>query len=321
MICPECATYSVYYHQRSNEWMCKQCGIAVHVQRSVEIFNLDFTDREKYKIYTFYGINALVNLTGYSKRKAENFVKKVFEDFCTTKGNQCPYINYLENSNLAKKGELIERRFIYSMNAYISLMDEVEVFLSKLTNEKNLPEDETKQVIDICASLKEDLEAMIEGLEEFVVASASADLTRGQKVYLKENGEYLTATLDEDEIEGFCWNDAKKGEFVGVCFFPPDSFYVIKRHFGKIRDKYKNKPTISALKRVHDPEFTLLEQQALSLISNNGFYFQYEIGKELGVDSRKSSRVIRSLVDQGLIIREPAASSNGARTYKLQVKS
>jgi len=320
LICPKCATYSVYYNQRSNEWMCRQCGIAVHAQRSVEIFNLDFTDREKYKIYTFYGINALINLTDYSWDKAHKFVTRFFETSCTTKGDMCPYIDYFEDANLAKKGELVERIFVNAVNKLISLKDEVEIFLSKLTNEKNLPEDVTEQVINICVSFKEDLEAMIEGLEESVVPSASADLTKGQKVYLKENGEYLIAVLDEDEIEGFCWNNAKKGNPVGVCFFPPDAFNVIKRQFGQVKDKYENKSTIFARKRIHDPDFTLLEHQALSLISEKGSYLQSDIGKELGVDTRRCSRIILSLLDQGLIIRE-AVVSNGARTYRLQLKT
>ena len=112
----------------------------------------------------------------------------------------------------------------------------------------------------------------------------------------------------------------KKGDPVGVCFFPPDSFNVIKRLFGEIKGKYENKSTIFARKRIHDPDFILLEQQALSLISENGFYLQSDIGKELGVDTRKCSRIISLLIDQELIIREPVVS-NGARTYRLQMKT
>ncbi|MGP8321121.1 MAG: helix-turn-helix transcriptional regulator [Methanosarcinaceae archaeon] len=46
--------------------------------------------------------------------------------------------------------------------------------------------------------------------------------------------------------------------------------------------------------------------------------FQSELWKEMGIDSRKCSRVVTKLVKDGLVIRENAVS-NGARTYLIRV--
>ena len=46
--------------------------------------------------------------------------------------------------------------------------------------------------------------------------------------------------------------------------------------------------------------------------------FQSELWKEMEIDSRKCSRIVKKLVDDGLVIRESAVS-NGARTYLLKV--
>ena len=46
--------------------------------------------------------------------------------------------------------------------------------------------------------------------------------------------------------------------------------------------------------------------------------FQSELWKEMDIDSRKCSRIVKKLVDDELVIRESAVS-NGARTYLLKV--
>lgn len=63
-----------------------------------------------------------------------------------------------------------------------------------------------------------------------------------------------------------------------------------------------------------------IEETALDVIrSQPEGVFQNQLWKMLDIDSRKCSRVISKLLEDGLIIREQAVS-NGARTYLLKVK-
>ncbi|WP_255337055.1 Lrp/AsnC family transcriptional regulator [Methanosarcina sp. KYL-1] len=63
-----------------------------------------------------------------------------------------------------------------------------------------------------------------------------------------------------------------------------------------------------------------LEEEAYNIIKKHKEgVFQNVIWKELDIDSRKCSRIIKKLQDRDLIIREVAVS-NGARTYLLKAK-
>jgi DNA-binding MarR family transcriptional regulator len=63
-----------------------------------------------------------------------------------------------------------------------------------------------------------------------------------------------------------------------------------------------------------------LEEEAYSIIRRHkDGVFQNVIWKELDIDSRKCSRIIKKLLDKDLIIREVGVS-NGARTYLLKAK-
>ncbi len=63
-----------------------------------------------------------------------------------------------------------------------------------------------------------------------------------------------------------------------------------------------------------------LEEEAYNIIRRHkDGVFQNVIWKELDIDSRKCSRIIKKLLDKDLIIREIAVS-NGARTYLLKAK-
>lgn len=63
-----------------------------------------------------------------------------------------------------------------------------------------------------------------------------------------------------------------------------------------------------------------LEEEAYSIIKRNKEgVFQNVIWKELKIDSRKCSRIIKKLLDKDLIVREVGVS-NGARTYLLKAK-
>ena len=63
-----------------------------------------------------------------------------------------------------------------------------------------------------------------------------------------------------------------------------------------------------------------LEEEAYNIIkSHKEGVFQNLIWKELNIDSRKCSRIIKKLLDKDLIVREVGVS-NGARTYLLKAK-
>jgi DNA-binding MarR family transcriptional regulator len=63
-----------------------------------------------------------------------------------------------------------------------------------------------------------------------------------------------------------------------------------------------------------------LEEEAYNIIKKHKEgVFQNVIWKELDIDSRKCSRIIKKLLDKDLIIREVGVS-NGARTYLLKAK-
>jgi DNA-binding Lrp family transcriptional regulator len=63
-----------------------------------------------------------------------------------------------------------------------------------------------------------------------------------------------------------------------------------------------------------------LEEEAYNIIRRHKEgVFQNVIWKELNIDSRKCSRIIKKLLDKDLIIREVGVS-NGARTYLLKAK-
>jgi len=63
-----------------------------------------------------------------------------------------------------------------------------------------------------------------------------------------------------------------------------------------------------------------LEEEAYNIVRRHkDGVFQNIIWKELDIDSRKCSRIIKKLLDKDLIIREVGVS-NGARTYLLKAK-
>jgi hypothetical protein len=162
------------------------------------------------------------------------------------------------------------------------------------------------------------LSDLIDGLDEFVVSIADDSLSKGQNVYLKENDENLLAVLDEGDMEGFCWNDAKKGDLVGICFFPPNSYYEIKQIFEDLKNNYEKEPQNYFFMKLQEAVLPYLEKQTMDLILENGSVLQNKLWKELEIDSRKCSRVVQSLLSKELIVREEAIS-NGARTYRLKL--
>jgi hypothetical protein len=198
------------------------------------------------------------------------------------------------------------------------LKDEIDTSLNTIENNNFVPDEVKKAFITDVFSIKRDLSDLIDGLDEFVVSIADDSLSKGQNVYLKESDETLLAVLDEGDMEGFCWNDAKKGDLVGICFFPPTSYYEIKQIFEDLKNNYEKEPQNYFFKKLQEAVLPYLEKQTIDLILENGCFLQNDLWKELEIDSRKCSRVVQSLLSKELIAREEAVS-NGARTYRLKL--
>lgn len=318
LICPTCATYSVHYHQKADKWICDICDSYVNVYKSLTIFDLDFSDQDKYNVYKIYGIEALLYLTDFYWDEAQRFVAQFFEESCTSKGDSCPYNYLFEDINRSKQIGLIDNQFLNWKKKYISLKDEIDTSLNTIKNNNFVPDEVKKAFITDVFSIKRDLSDLIDGLDEFVVSIADDSLSKGQNVYLKENDENLLAVLDEGDMKGFCWNDAKKGDLVGICFFPPNSYYEIKQIFEDLKNNYEKEPQNYFFMKLQEAVLPYLEKQTMDLILENGSVLQNKLWKELEIDSRKCSRVVQSLLSKELIVREEAIS-NGARTYRLKL--
>ena len=65
-----------------------------------------------------------------------------------------------------------------------------------------------------------------------------------------------------------------------------------------------------------DEDLSEDERDGLELIQRTGAIHQSDFWKELGVDSRKGSRILESLEEQGLIDREETVY-NGHNTYRI----
>lgn len=63
----------------------------------------------------------------------------------------------------------------------------------------------------------------------------------------------------------------------------------------------------------------MVEEQLLTAVKSEGGLLQSEVWKKFDIDSKKASRVIRDMEDQGLIKRRSVVS-NGSRTYLVEYK-
>lgn len=178
-------------------------------------------------------------------------------------------------------------------------------------NSSFLSEEDQTETKNEYTFFKEAVEQILLQFNDYIIALANDDLKYNQKVIVNESNEMLVAGLDfNDGIEGFAWNDAKKGEMVGV--FPFSLKFVqelINLYKEFERKTHNNLPIPSTL--------TSLEENTLKTIISEKGIFQNQLWKQLNIDSRKCSRIVKSLLDKNLIKREEAVS-NGARTYLLK---
>ena len=152
------------------------------------------------------------------------------------------------------------------------------------------------------------VEQIIEEFDNSLIVLANENFEKNQRVYVKESYKELIANSQPAEIEGFVWNKAKKDEMVGVFFVSIDFLSEINQHFIDFQQDTKY--------LIESKSLSSLQKEALRIIISENSIFQNQLWKRLNIDSRKCSRVIKSLLDKNLIRRE-IATSNGARTYLL----
>jgi len=108
----------------------------------------------------------------------------------------------------------------------------------------------------------------------------------------------------------FVWNDAKKGDLVGVATLQLNSLKELKQTFKNYTEK------IDILEKL-PPQ----ERQIFYLIaSSEEGILQNLLWKKLKIDSSKCSRIIKSMTEKNLIIRD-SVKSEGSSTYILSIKN
>lgn len=318
---PYSVPYSVKkYANEINDWICSNCyKKKVRVEESINRFGLNFPDKEKYHIYKTYGIEALSKCTGDSEDETRRFVGSYFEKCCTSMGNNCLYFNYLEEANVAKKIDMTDKLVQKLMHDFSTLRDDIEDYLPFITR-TILNNAQQEQVDNEYTLIKEAIETLIKDFDEYLIATADCDLKRDQQVYLQINGDYLIADPEnKNGIEYFCMENAEKGKLVAVCESPHfESYYEIWNTFEDFKDELEEMSGSTFFKRLKELNLSNFEQKIISTIIENDGCFQNQLWKDLDIDSRKCSRIVKRLADKDLITKEHAVS-NGARTYKLDI--
>ncbi len=96
LICPECYYYavkfSVNYYTKISKWRCERCAKYI----IYSYYNLDLSDKDKYRIYKIWGIDALSLLTNKNIKETRKFVGSYFKDRCIAKEDKCPYFGILK---------------------------------------------------------------------------------------------------------------------------------------------------------------------------------------------------------------------------------
>jgi len=200
------------------------------------------------------------------------------------------------------------------------LTEEIGTFRSNISEDCSLNVMQKKEFYNEILLLKEMVERIIKELDECLIPYADSELMKGQKVYLEINDEKLIAHSEKvGETEAFCWIDAKKGELAGVCVFPPDALNEVKLMLYELENKYDTESSSARFfKKLDEFELSKLELDVLSTLAENGGCLQNKLWRKFDIDSRKCSRVIKSLIDKKLVVREDAID-NAARTYMLKI--
>jgi hypothetical protein len=322
IICPKCHYFSVKYISHKKDWYCTRCKINPYRYKR----NLDFTDSEKYKIYKLWGIEALAKLLGQYRGEVENFVARYFEKCCLSKGDKCIYHTQIKDvktkSSWKKELEKIELLFENIKSMYNILSKNIDELWGIIeTKSSILNKEDLDDIKNEYFFFKETTEQISSQLDDYIVALATEDLEVNKKVFVNDSEEQLLASSSfKNGIEGFTWNDAKKEGLVGV--FPFSLEYCIELmvlYYTEFVGKVNSNPSKHILSQSEKQDLSSIEKNALEIISSEDGVYQNELWKQLSIDSRKCSRIVKSLLDKKLINREQAVS-NGARTYLLKSK-
>lgn len=106
LACPRCNRYSVEYSnpnfRRSlSKWWCRDCKRHM----SYYGYSLNIDDRDKYKIYKLWGLDALNNLMNEPLSRTMNFIGNYFKNCCVSKKDRCIYSNFFEEEEIEKVSE------------------------------------------------------------------------------------------------------------------------------------------------------------------------------------------------------------------------
>jgi len=321
LICPICSTYSVEYLIKSKEWFCNLCDEKIDIDDSLELYNLSMTDKDKYNIYRYWGIYALCGLTGNTYSETKTFISSYFENGCTSIGDNCLYYDHFKEANAAKQIRPIDNLFEKSKQDCNSLRNEINSFLDSVEDvQLHLSEYQEKLLKFEYVSIKQTIEALYGQIEDYVIAVANTEIKKGEKVFLREKGTDLLADIGGETFDGFCWNYAKKGSFVGICTAPSYGLNQTKQMFEDFKINFEQSFDITKFKKImREFDLSSLEHETISLIIQNDGILQSSLRKQLGINSKKCSRLVHKLMDQNLIHRIPEIYS-GRNTYRIQIK-
>ena len=307
LFCPHCNNYSVEYSNKTNKWFCNKCTSFAFGKYSFLEFN--FTNEDKYKIYKCYGIESLVKLTGDARNEIKDVIGLYFEKECTSIGNNCLYYGHFKEANAAKQIRSIDDLFEKSKQDCNSLINEIYSFLDSVEGVKSYLSKTQQKLLDIeYVSIKQTIEALYEQIEDYLIAVANTDIKKGEKVFLREKGTNLLADIGGETFDGFCWNYTKKGDFVGICTVPSYALNQTKQLFEDFKIFFEE---------LNDLSF--LERETISLIIRNDGIIQSQLRRELDIDGKKCSRIVKSLFKKGLISKD-SVFLNSRHTYRLNIK-
>ena len=250
LFCPHCNTYSTKYSKKTNEWSCNRCNSIIEMMGQHPLFpfatgqyhNAEFniTNDDRYKINMCYGIESLVQLTGDARHKIERLIGSCYGTKCRAKGDACPYYDYLKPVDIDAEIELINNSFAESKDAGSFLRNEIEGFLDCMQNTQPYLNPIQQKLLDYdYAEIIEMMEYLTDRMDIKDIAVADTNLTKGEKISLREDGEILLAESGGDEYDGFCWNNAKKDDLVGVCAVPSYALNQLEKSFTELKKKYE----------------------------------------------------------------------------------
>lgn len=318
LLCPKCYNYSVEYFNNLKKWSCNTCETVGNIYYKI---NVILTDKDKYHIYKFWGVEALSQLTYESLGEIKKFVGSYFKKGCSSVGEKCIYSDYFKEKELSKQIKSIENLFDKTRREYGLLIENIDGYII-FKNEKHFLSDEIKKEVEVeYIRLKKKIEQIDGKLDDddFLIAVANTDLSKDQRVFVKEYDGDLIADLNSiNGVEFFVWNDAKKSDMVGVATLQIKSLTELKQLNEEFTEKYRKvilENHIDILDKLPP-----LEREIFYLILRENSILQNLLWKKFKIDSSKCSRIVKSMTEKNLIIKDRVKSSNGSYTYLLSIK-